>query len=170
MDQEFPIFKNAINEHKIILKFDRENLNEEISIILSEIYRIYLSRSIEKYSDKYIYHYILFKKNLEKENEYHLNLFLINNLFEIVHGFFLELRDKISNNENYKLLKQKFREVKNLNATLRRAFWVENQGIIINFLNEIIVVYRSIMKSSKDIDHIFHHSLEIISSNKKVQI
>jgi len=164
-------FKKAILEHKMNLKFEKENTKDEVNIIISEIYRKHFAKSIENPCDKYITNATIYKKNLEKELSYQSNLNLLKILFEKIGECFNGFRDKIGGNPAYKILKVKLKELvlnKVSDSAKKKNFWVEHKNKICGIFNDINIVYKTVIKASSDIDHIFHHILNVISKERNI--
>lgn len=174
-------FKKAILERKMNLKFEKDNIKDEINILLSEIYRKHFAKSIDNPCDKFITNSNIYKKNLEKDYDYNANLNLVKLLFDKISECFNGFRDKIVGNPAYKVLKSKLKEVsltklnekqdkleKGEKKSMYCNFWVEDKNKICGIINDINIVYKTVVKASSDIDHIFRHSLNVISKEKNV--
>jgi len=151
--------------------FEKEHIKEEINVILSEIYRKHFSKNIDNPCDKYVLNFTTFKKNLDKENDYITNLYLIKTLIEKISKIFKEFKRKVFENSEYKIIKTKLKEiiVRNVTDCKRKTFWNEHKNKIYGIFNDINIIYKTINKASTDIDHLFHHPLTIIAAEKNVR-
>jgi len=130
-------------------------------------------KTIDEISEKYTSNFNLFKKNIEKDNEYCTNLFVIRCLVDRMSVYFAEFRDHIICNKIYKSLKFKFKEIIELSKNgkdevQKHVYWIKFQNKICGLFDDINLIYKAVIKSSGDIDNLFKHSLMIISKEKNV--
>lgn len=164
-------------ENKVNLKLDKENINDELNIILSEIYRKHINKTIEQNSLKFTTSFNIFKKNIEKDNDYYTNLIIIKCLVDRMSDYFTEFRDNILCNKIYKTLKVKFKELMELTSNntandkdevQKHVYWIKFQNKISGLFDDISLIYKAVIKSSGDIDNLFRHCLLVISKERCV--
>jgi hypothetical protein len=154
---------------------DKENINDELNIILSELYRKHIMKTIDQVSEKYTTSFNLFKKNIEKDTDYNTNLLIIKCLVDRMSEYFTEFRDNILCNRIYKSLKVKFKELmefakqnKDDVQVGKHVYWIKFQNKICGLFDDISLIYKAVIKSSGDIDNLFKHCLSVISKERNV--
>ncbi len=168
-------FKNYILDNKVTLKLDKENINDELNIILTEIYRKHLYKTIDRVSEKFTFSFNTFKKNLEKDHDYYTNLIIVKCLVDRMSDHFAEFRDNIIYNKSYSNLRSNFNSLMALprgskRDCLRDSIITKFQSKISALFEDISLVYKTVMKSSGDIEFIFKHSFQVISREKSVSV
>lgn len=131
-------------------------------------------KQIDQVSEKYTNSFSLFKKNLEKDNDYCTNLVIVKCLVDRMTEYFVEFRDSILCNKIYKGFKNTFTEIMDLpsndqNNVQKHVFWIKFQNKITGLFDDINLIYKAVIKSSGDIDNLFKHSLAVISKEKNVK-
>lgn len=130
-------------------------------------------------SEKYTTSFNLFKKNIEKDNDYYTNLTIIKYLVDKMSEYFTEFRDNILSNKIYKSLMSKFNDLLDVDPVSvnnkeeiqkKHIYWIKFQNKICGLFDDINLIYKAIIKSSGDIDNLFKHSLQVISKEKNVKI